>query len=64
MKEYMLLDSTPVTEAEIQQALHRAHQIRSAAVWAFVQAALNVPSKIVRSLRKTKTLDGSGLVHS
>ena len=64
MKEYMLYDVAPLSEEEIKQAMIRAHKMRSEAAWRAVVAIVSLPVKLVRVFKKTKALDGSGLVHS
>ena len=60
MKEYMMLEAKPLTQAEIANAISRAHQMRSEAFWmAFVNAA-----KWLRKITHSKMSGGSGLAHS
>ncbi len=60
MKEYMILEAKPLTQAEISKAISRAHQMRSEACWmAFIKVG-----DWLRKITHSKMSGGSGLAHS
>ncbi len=60
MDQFMLFDAKPLSQKEIDQAIQRAHVMRSAAVWSICIAIASKVSKLFHS----KVSGGSGLAHS
>lgn len=60
MNEYMILEATPLSQAEIDQAIKRAHELRSEATWTFFIKVRQFFSKLVHP----NVSGGSGLAHS
>ncbi len=60
MNKYMLLEAQPLTQDQVDQAIKRAHSMRSEAAWGVFVALGSWISKKFH----TDAQDGSGLAHS
>lgn len=60
MQKYMILEAEPLTRAEIDAAIKRAHQMRSEEAWTvFVKCG-----SWISNLFHSNASGGSGLAHS
>lgn len=60
MSEYMILEAKPLSQADVDQAIKRAHELRSEATWNFF---IKVRQAISKRLHPNVP-GGSGLAHS